>query len=96
MISLYYVYEEGGSPEGGWVMWIHYYTYFVTEETCSTVAHIHSPKSVLASSAEPDDGIFVSSSLKRILHFNTDIEKSREKTRSRIIDYLVGVNLIIR
>ncbi len=66
MISLYYVYEEG---EGGWVMWIRYYTYFVTEETCSTVAHIHSPHSVLSSSAyirpEPDNDILVSSSYKR-------------------------------
>jgi hypothetical protein len=64
MISLYYVYEEGGSPEGVWVMWIHYYTYFVTEETCSTVAHIHTPLPRHLASADkstkPDNDISVS------------------------------------
>ncbi len=69
MISLYYVYEEGGSPEGGWVMWIYYYTYFVTEETCSIVAHIHTPQPRRFASAdtrtEPDNDILVSSYFKR-------------------------------
>jgi hypothetical protein len=81
-------------------MWIYYYIYFVTEETCSTVAHIHTPQPRRLASAdtrtEPDNDILEicmrDGNHGKRFHFNAEIERSREKARGRYL-YLLYVNL---